>query len=146
MGCQLTQSIIVDPGHTVQAIQTIATDGGPSLDRPIPAGGEPRRLPGVAFDVADVAVLFILSDQDLELRSNDPANAADVIDLRAGDPLIWRAEGYYRCPFHKDVVRLFALNHGEQPAKLQLRVGVKPLSTQPPQPKTASAETPVPVH
>lgn len=52
----------------------------------------------IAFTVANVQSLVMLSTKDVTLKANSSTSPTDTINLKAGTPLIWQAGGYFTSP------------------------------------------------
>jgi hypothetical protein len=64
-----------------------------------------------AFLVADVVALYIVSDQNVTLKTNSTGSPANTIALKAGIPLVWVAAAPYQAnPFTTDVTAFFITN------------------------------------
>lgn len=80
---------IQSPAGTIANVENIDADAELSrLDETIPENATTE----VGFPVllAGLALLWILSDKDLTLKTNDAGAPDDTIELTAGIPYIWR--------------------------------------------------------
>ena len=67
--------------------------------------------------------LFLLSDQDVLIQTNDGTTPDDAISLKAGIPLIWEnVTGYYSNPLTVDVTDLYITNDSGSSATVTVRV------------------------
>lgn len=62
----------------------------------------------VAFTVAGLQSIFLVSDQDLTIKTNSATTPDKTIPLVAGRPFTWRkSDGYFANPFATDVARFY---------------------------------------
>lgn len=62
----------------------------------------------MAFTVASLQSVYLLSSQNLTIKTNSSGSPANTINLKAGIPYIWRASaGYNTCLFTVDVTSWF---------------------------------------
>jgi hypothetical protein len=79
----------------------------PLLDVVLPAGTVDQ-VQAFAFPIATLQSVFILSDQNVTLKTNSSSSPANTINLKAGNPLCWSiSSGYFACPFGVDVTQIF---------------------------------------
>ena len=91
------------------------------------ADGETNLEFGFSFNVVTNAVmmLFVLSDQDVTIKTNDSGAPDDTLSPIADLPLFWvRAGGsyYYACPVTADVAKIFITNASGSTARVQIEV------------------------
>ena len=79
----------------------------------------------LAIDVSQLKSLFIASDQDVTIETNNPGGASaaadDVLDLKADQPLIWAEDDEWACPLTVDVTKLWITNASGSTANVELR-------------------------
>jgi len=73
------------------------------------------------LDQSEIAGLWIESDQDVTLETNDGSAPDDTISLRANEPLVWYTNSYYTCPITADVTALFITNASGDTANVRVR-------------------------
>ena len=61
----------------------------------------------IAIDVSEIKSIFILSDVDMTLETNDGATPIDTINLKAGIPYIWHTDSYFTNILDTDVTGLY---------------------------------------
>lgn len=76
----------------------------------------------IAIDVSAVKSIFILSDQDLTLETNDGTTPDDTITLKANVPYIWNADSYDVFLLTTDVTQLLLTNASGVIASLRVIV------------------------
>jgi hypothetical protein len=65
-------------------------------------------LVAAAWTVANTQAIFLLSTQNLTIKTNSPSSPANTINLIANVPLIWDASaGYYSNPFTTNVTAFY---------------------------------------
>lgn len=108
-------------GLSYQKTQNVVADSEVNADVAVPDSSTDLEalLP---VDVSQVKSIFILSDQDVTLETNDGSTPADTIALKADVPLIWElSNGYYDCPFSEDVTAMYFTNASGSAATVQIR-------------------------
>jgi hypothetical protein len=85
-------------------------------------GGSPRsiEMPAettdeeVEFNVvaAGMEMIYITSDVDVTIKTNDTVAPDDTFELVAGKPLCWYKDSQLPCPFTVDVTVLYITNAG----------------------------------
>lgn len=86
------------------------------------AGSTSDMLINFALDVSQIKAIYILSDKDLTLETNNGTTPDDTISLKAGVPYIWTTDSYDTCKLTTNVTALYASNAGATAARLQLEV------------------------
>lgn len=76
----------------------------------------------VNIDVSAVQSVYIVSDQDVTLETNDGAVPIDTIELKAGVPYAWHGESYDALLLTTDVTALYITNASGAIANLKVRV------------------------
>ena len=72
------------------------------------AAGTSNELLSVAFTTAGLQSIFLLSDKNLTIETNDGTTPDDTIDLVAGTPFVWsKSPGYFPNPFGTDVTAFY---------------------------------------
>lgn len=76
----------------------------------------------VAFtlDVSQLKGIYIVSDQDILLETNDGSSPDDTISLKAGIPYLWHENSYHACLFDADITALFVTNTSGSTANLKI--------------------------
>ena len=113
----VAQSIRVG-GQDVAQNNAYSADSQTSVDVAIPI-----EAVNFALDVSQIKALFILSDQDLTIETNnagpDPA-PDDTISLVAGVPLVWTHDSYYANLLTTDITALYVTNASAAAARLRI--------------------------
>jgi hypothetical protein len=76
----------------------------------------------LAFAVAQLAAVYILSDQDVTLETNSASVPDDTIALKADTAVEWTADGGNACPITVDVTGIYLSNAGLTAATVKIRV------------------------
>jgi len=74
-----------------------------------------------ALDVSQIKAIYILSDQDVTLETNDGTTPDDTIALKAGVPYIWYTNKYDALLLTVDVTALYLTNASGSAATFKLR-------------------------
>lgn len=108
-------------GVLLRSSETVSADGATSFDGTVPASTTDHAI-NLDIDVSEIKGLFILSDQDLILQTNNGTTPADTITLEAGVALIWSPDDPLTNPLGTDVTVIYATNAGGTDANLQIYV------------------------
>ena len=80
-----------------------------------------NQLQAMAFTVANVQSLFLVSDKGLVIKTNSGGSPANTITLKPGIPLPWGASaGYFANPFTVDVTAFYITTTVS--SRLQLKI------------------------
>ena len=110
------------------------SNGNESLSRKvtITADGEANVVVAVADAASDLAVniaidfsalklLYLVSDQDLTVETNDGTTPDDTLTLKAGKPLLWFEDSGFSNPLSADVTSLHVTNASGTDATLTVK-------------------------
>jgi hypothetical protein len=75
----------------------------------------------LALDISQVKSLYILSDQDVTLKTNSSSSPTDTIALKANQPYIWYTGAYDASKITADVTQAFITNAGATQANVKMR-------------------------
>ena len=103
----------------VSAIENVVADQEVNLDIPVPANSTNLHAV-VGIDVSQLKSLYLLSDIDLTIETNDSGTPDDTLTLEAGIALLWSAASGLANPLTADVTDLY-LTGGATAGTLQLR-------------------------
>jgi hypothetical protein len=105
---KLTYSISSDSGGTpLSGIQSEVGATEISFDQNYGASLSGQLL-AVAFTVASVQDVFLLSDKGLTIQTNSASSPVNTINLKPGTPLVWsKSAGYYADVFTADVTAFY---------------------------------------
>jgi len=76
----------------------------------------------VAIDFSAVKLLYIVSDQDLTIETNDGSSPDDTLTLVANKPLVWFEDCGYTNPLSADVTAVYLTNASGTDATLNIKV------------------------
>lgn len=76
----------------------------------------------VAIDYSAVKLLYIVSDQDLTIETNDGDTPDDTLTLVANKPLVWFEGCGYTNPLSADVTAVYLTNASGTDATLNIKV------------------------
>jgi hypothetical protein len=80
------------------------------------------KLVNIAIDVSELKSLYLSSDQDVLVQTNDGTSPDDVVTLKAGVPVIWYPDCGYASPLTEDVTKIYLTNAGATAATVNIRV------------------------
>jgi hypothetical protein len=93
-----------------------------ALDRDVTvSNGVSNREVALEFTTAGLSAIYIVSDQDVTLETNDGTSPDDTFTLSAGKPFVWFSGCGWPCPFTEDVTALFITNASGATANVQIR-------------------------
>lgn len=75
----------------------------------------------IAIDVSALKLLYLVSDYDLTIETNDGSDPDDTLTLKAGKPLVWHEDCGYSNPLGTDVTALYATNASGADATLYIK-------------------------
>lgn len=116
-----TEQITID-GEVVSSNNSFTDSAVLKITETVADGLTDEQISGAAIDVSEIAVLYILSDQDVTLETNNAGAPADTIALLAGVPLLWYSTSYYTNLLTTDVTAIFITNASGFAAKIKIRV------------------------
>ena len=108
-------------GRTIEAVNEYSGDAQTSLEIAVPDSASDQQA-DLTLDVSTIKAIYILSDQDVTLETNDGTTPDDTISLKAGVPLIYHENGYFANPFSQDITALYLTNSSGAAATVQLEV------------------------
>ena len=84
------------------------------------ADAQTDKLVVCSLDVSQIKAIFILSDQDLTLETNDGTTPDNTIALKAGIPYVWYTNKYQVLLLTVDVTALYLTNASGAAAAFKL--------------------------
>lgn len=119
-----------DGGASISKGVDIEAGGATYIDESISAAVTDREVAFVC-DVSQLKGIFIVSDQDLLLQTNDGASPVNVITLTANRPFLWfngmpALRDTAGTAITTDITAIFATNAGASAARLQIRALLDP--------------------
>jgi len=110
---------VVINGRTLPASNTLSGEAGTPLEAVI-SDNSTDKVVSWTLDVSQVAMVYILSDQDITLETNDGSTPDDTLALKAGIPYVWYTDKYDSLIFTADVSILYVTNASGEDATLQI--------------------------
>lgn len=107
--------------ETVNQRVTASADSETNNDIAV-AAATTDKLVNIAIDVSEVKSLFLLSDKDVTLQTNNGNTPDNTITLKAGVPVIWYPDSGYSNPLTTDVTKIYITNAGASDATVKIRV------------------------
>lgn len=122
----LTQRVQVG-SQVIQPTTNPSYTGGSSvnLNETIPADSTDLDVV-VALDVSAIKSLYLLSDKDLVIETNDGTTPDDTINLKAGIPYIWNTDSYDTCLLTTDVTKFCVTEENSEAAVLKMECLLDP--------------------
>lgn len=113
-------------GAPISKVVETAAGQEVNIDESIAGGSTDLELM-CGVDVSALKSLFILSDRDLMLQTNDGSSPDNTINLKANQPFHWNAaDGYFSNPLTVDVASIFATLAAGDAATLKIRALIDP--------------------
>ena len=113
-------------GRQITADKTYSGDAQASVSQSIPDSETDFEVT-FTLDVSAIQSIYIKSDQDLTLETNDGTTPTDTIDLKAGVPYIWHTGSYFTNLLTADITaNIFLTNASGSAAKLEIEVVTDP--------------------
>lgn len=116
-----THAVSVLGGSGLTGSKIYTADGSQSHSVAIP-DSTTDDLMNIAIDFSQLVGVFLLSDQDITIETNNGTTPDDTISLKANVPLIWNADAYFSNPFTVDVTAFYLSNSSGSAATLQVEV------------------------
>lgn len=114
----------VTPNSATPVTKQASATGGSekNISETIPASSTDL-LVAWTCDITALVALFIASDQDLLIETNESASgdAADILNLVANKAIDWMEDDVMDHPFSEDVTVLYVTNSGDDDAQLEIR-------------------------
>ena len=124
---QITQSCQV--GNRIVSNDNLYTGGSMTpVDEPIPDSSSDK-LVVFTLDVSQVKSIYITSDQDLTVKTNDAGAPTDTLNLLADLPYIWTHNSYFTNKITADITALYVTNSSGAIANLKIEVVFDPTPT-----------------
>lgn len=121
---------LTTPEGSVEATEGVSASSPAAIEETI-AAGQTAYLINLAFTVAGLKSIWLLSDQVITIKTNSSSVPDDTIILAAGVPLEWNT-GYTHtvggvtpwpaCPFTAPVTKIYVANSSGTTANLSCRV------------------------
>lgn len=96
-----------------------------SIDEAIPDSSSDL-LVAFSLDVSEIKSIYILSDKDLTLETNNGGAPDDTITLVGGVPYIWHTGSYFTNLLTTDITALYLTTGSVGEARFQLEVVTDP--------------------
>lgn len=116
---------LTDGGNQVSAIETVEAEGRKSVDVNVPDSSTDLQVE-VVIDVSTVKSIYIKSDQDVTIETNDGTTPADTLAIKANAPYVWTENSVDSLALGTDVTDLFITNASGSAARVQLEALVDP--------------------
>lgn len=100
---------VATAGRNVSKIKAYSGESQLSINVSIPDAASDL-LVNFTLDVSVLQSIYIHSDQDVTLETNDGAAPTDTINLKAGVPYIWAIGDYFTNKITADITALYFTN------------------------------------
>lgn len=84
------------------------------------ANGQTNSLVACTLDVSAVKGLYLISDQDVLVETNDGTTPDDTISLKANQPYLWHTDAYDALIFAADITALYVTNASGSAAAIKM--------------------------
>jgi hypothetical protein len=117
-----THSVSVNTDEGVLTYsKAVTADKKQAVDVPV-ADSESDYEILIAIDVSTVKSIYIVSDQDVTLETNDGGTPVDTISLKANVPYVWHTDSYDTLQLTTDVTAFYITNASGSTANIKTRV------------------------
>ena len=106
-------------GRTVRQENTFTGDGQVSRSVEV-ADSETDMLINFALDVSQIKSIYIKSDQDLTLETNDGGSPDNTLNLTADVPYVWHENSLFTNLLTVDITALYVTNASGSTATLEI--------------------------
>lgn len=104
----------------IRVVSTLSNEKAHDVDVTVPADSGDLEI-NWTLDISQAELIFMLSDQDLTLETNNATSPVDTITLKAGIPYFWIKDGGIDQPLTADVTKLYATRGSGDDANLKIR-------------------------
>jgi hypothetical protein len=111
-----------DERSTVINLTASATGSNAGVDISDTVNAGQTKTYNVAINPALVQSMLLSSDQPMAILTNNSSSPQDIINLKAGYPVIWTLNSFWPVPFKGEVTELILQNAGAITANVQIRV------------------------
>lgn len=101
--------------------QTVTADSKQSYDIPLTASQINAEV-DADFDFANLVSVFIISDQNLTIKTNSSSAPDDTITVTANVPFVWNTAQAADNPFTANVTKFFLTNGAAVAARAQIEI------------------------
>lgn len=106
----------------LSARQTVSGDSEQAYDIPLTASQENAEV-DMDFIAANLKSIYILSDQNLTVKTNDSSSPDDTITVAANTPFAWNTVQAADNPFTADVSKVYLTNESStSAARVQIEI------------------------
>lgn len=117
----ITRSVSSAGGRSINKSNTYSADGLEAREVSI-ADSVTDQLVNFTLDVSELKSIYMVSDQDLTVETNDSAAPQETISLLADKPLLWQHDSYFAIPFAGNITKLYLTNSSGSTAIFNLEV------------------------
>ena len=121
----ITYQVADEAGAPISAAQAKSAGQRIVLDEDVPNASTDLLL-AMNFDVSKVESIFLLSDRNLTIETNNGSTPANTINLLANVPFVWQRNTYMANPFTANVTAFFLTNNSGGTARLRGRILTDP--------------------
>ena len=108
-------------GAPIQGASINTNDGETNRSLAIPASTTNQAII-IAFLVANLQSCFMLSDQDVTIKTNSSGSPQETISLKAGQPIMWAQGLGLAALFAGNITEMFVTNAGTATANVNICV------------------------
>lgn len=108
-------------GESISRTVAVSNDSELNADIALTAS-EANKLVAMAIDVSQMKGLFIDSDVDVTIETNNSGTPVDTISVTANEPVIWFATSPLTNPLGTDVTAIYLTNGDATAGTCKIRV------------------------
>ena len=98
-----------ESGPTTTATVTVSGEGDQNIEVAVPGSTTDYHVLA-SIDVSQLALIYILADKALTLKTNSTSTPADTISLAVDKPFLWYSGCGLTMPFTVDITTLYLTN------------------------------------
>lgn len=116
----LVEEIVGPAAGKIRSENSFSGDGGLSPRQVSIPDSSTDLLVNFACDVSQLQLIYMKSDQDITIETNDGTTPDDTINLKAGKPYVWYTGSYFTNLLTTDVTALYVTNSSGSTATLEI--------------------------
>lgn len=114
----------LDDGTVLSGTESVPADGSVTLDVTV-AGSTTNESHALAITTAKLRSFFLISSQNVTIKTNSTGSPNNTWNLIAGVPFVWSADAaYFTNPVSANITTIYITNSGTTSARVRLRAGV----------------------
>ena len=119
---KITMGVAIDGGDGHVMSQAYTAESKQSYEVAVPDSTTDKEVT-LAITHAQLTSLYMSSDQDMTVETNNASAPGDTINLKANVPMIWNEDSYFTNPVNSaDVTKVFLTNASGSAATFRCEV------------------------